>query len=86
MAPVNTGEVNKIIEAINANKVTGPDCIPKKFVRMSTDIIDPHLTNTINSNTSQKHYSENAKTVSVRPIFKKDDRALVKHTIELQVC
>ena len=46
---------------------------------MSSDIIDSHLTNIIKSDISQKHYSENAKTATVRPIFKKNDRTKVKN-------
>ena len=46
---------------------------------MSADIIDSHLANIINSDIFQKHYSKNARTESVRLIFKKDQRMQVKN-------
>ena len=46
---------------------------------MSADIIHSLVTNIINNDISQKHYSDNAKTATVRPIFKKDDRTQVKN-------
>ena len=72
-------EINRILKSLNVKKATGPDGIAPKFVKMSANIIDCHLTNIINNDITQNHYSENAKTASVRPIFKKDDRTEIKN-------
>ena len=40
----------------------GPDCIPAKFIGMSTGILESYLPNIVNSDISLKYYSENAKT------------------------
>ena len=55
-------------------KATGPDKIPPKIVRLSANIIDSHLTNIINSDLLKDSFSKDAKTASVRPIFKKKKR------------
>ena len=41
---------------------------------MSANVIDCHLANMINNDISSKH----AKTATVRPIFKRDDRSNIK--------
>ena len=41
------------------------------IVKLSANIIDSHLTNIINSDLVKYSFSEDAKTTSVRPIFKK---------------
>ena len=46
---VTVDQINKIIRSLDVNKTTGPDEIPVKGVKMSTYIIDKHLTNTINN-------------------------------------
>ena len=46
---VTVDQINKIIRSLDVNKATGPDEIPVKVVKMSTYIIDKHLTNTINN-------------------------------------
>ena len=38
-----------------------------------------HLANIINNDKSLNKYSKHAKTATVRPIFKKDDRTKIKH-------
>ena len=48
-----------------------PDRISAKFVKILADIIDCHSVNTINKDISNNKLSENAKTATVRPIFKK---------------
>ena len=48
-------------------KATGPDKIPPKNVSVYANIIDSHLTNTINSDLLKDSFSEYAKTASVRP-------------------
>ena len=72
-------DINKIIKSLDTNKATGPDAISAKYVKMSANIIDCHLSNIIASDISDNQYSEHSKTATVRPIFKKDDRAKVKN-------
>lgn len=64
---------------MNSKKATGPDNIPPKIVKLTADIIDSHITNIINSDIEKNCYSEEAKTATVRPIYKKDDRDKVKN-------
>ena len=74
-----SGQINKIIKELNAKKATGPDKIPPKIVRLSANIIDSHLTNIINSDLLKDSFSEDAKTASVRPIFKKKERDKIEN-------
>ena len=69
---------NQIIKSLNINKAKGLDGISAKFVKISDDIIDCHIANIINKNISNNKFSENAKTATVRPIFKKGDRTEIK--------
>ena len=41
----NAEEINKIIKDVNPKKATGPDKIPRKIIKLSTNIIDSHFTN-----------------------------------------
>ena len=40
-------DINKIIKSLDTNKATGPDGIPAKFVQMSANVTDCHLSNII---------------------------------------
>ena len=40
-------DINKIIKPLETNKATGPDGIPAKFVQISANVIDCHLSNII---------------------------------------
>ena len=75
----NVSNINKIIKSLNTNKAKGPDDISAKFVKMSASVIDCHLANFFNNDISNNNYSEHAKTATVRPIFKKDDRTKIKN-------
>ena len=75
----NISGINKIIKSLNKNKAKGPDGISTKFVKMSASVIDCHLANIINNDMSNNNYSEHAKTVTVRSIFKEDDRTKIKN-------
>ena len=46
---------------------------------MSANVLDSHLANIVNNDISLKKYYKHAKTATVRPIFKKDDRIKIKH-------
>ena len=72
-------DINKNIKPLNLNKATGPDDIPAKFVKMSSNVINCHLANIIVCNISKNKYSKHAETATVRPIFEKDDRTKIKN-------
>ena len=55
------------------------DGISAKFVKMSANVITCHLANIINNDLSLNKYPKHAKTATVRPIFKKDDRKNIKN-------
>ena len=74
----STSDMKNIIKSLNVNKAKGSDDISAKFVKMSTNVIDCHLANMINNDISSNKYSKHAKTVTVRPIFKKHDRTNIK--------
>ena len=61
---------------MNPKKATGPDGIPLRFIKMSADVIDKHLTNIINTDLECSCFSRNAKIASVKPIYKKENRPL----------
>ena len=46
-----------------------------KTIKLSGDIIDKHLTNIINTDLDCSCFSENAKTASVKPIYKRENRS-----------
>ena len=62
-------DINQIIKSLNINKAKGPDGISAKFVKILADIIDCYLANIINKDISNNKFSENAKTLTERPIF-----------------
>ena len=53
--------------------------MPATFVRMSADVIDCHLSSIIACDISKNKHPEHSKTVTVKQIFKKDDRAKIKN-------
>ena len=61
------------------NKAKSLDRIFAKFVKISADIIDCHIANIINKDIFNNKFSENAKTVAVRPIFKKGHITEIKN-------
>ena len=75
----STEEINKIIKTLDIKKATGPDGIPSKFINMSANVIDSHLRNIISNDISKDRYSENSKTATVRPLFKKGDKTKISN-------
>ena len=57
----------------NPRKATGPDFIPLKVIKFASNVIDSHLCNIIIKDLEKNKYSEEPKTVLVRPIFKKNE-------------
>ena len=73
-------QIFKILRNINSRKATGPVKIPPKIVKMSADIIESRLTNIINSDLKINAFSDPAKVISIRPIFKeKGKRTEIKN-------
>ena len=72
-----TPDINKIVNWLSSGKATGPDGISVKFIKLSANIIDSHLSNFINKGIDC--YSESVKTANARPIFEKDERTKVKN-------
>ena len=66
--------MNKIVKSLNVNKATGPDGMPLKLNKLSTNVVDKYLTSIINNDTSRSYFSDGAKNALVRPIYKKKDR------------
>ena len=64
-------DISKTIKSLEPNKATGPDDIPAKFVQMSANVVDCHLSNITACDISKNKYSEHTKIATVRPIFKK---------------
>ena len=58
----STSNINKVIKSLNVKKTKGPDGISQKFVKMSVNIIECHLANIINNDTSLNKYFKHAKT------------------------
>ena len=76
LAYANAKDINQIINSLNVNKVKGPDGISAKFLKM----FDCHIANIINKGISNNKFSENAKTATLRPIFKKGNRTVLTKT------
>ena len=64
---------------LSSDKATGPDGIPVKFIKLSANVIDSHLSNIINRDIDLSCYSENAKIANVWPIFEKDEGTTLKN-------
>ena len=57
----------------------GADGISTKFVKVSANMIDFHIANIINKDISNNKFYENAKTATVRPIFRNRDKTEIKN-------
>ena len=69
---VTTEDLNKIVKSLNPNKTVSSDRIPLKIIKTDANVIDSHLAYIINKDLKENKFSENAKTVLVGPIYKKD--------------
>ena len=72
-------DINKMIKSLDTNKATGPDGVPAKFAQMSANVTDCHLSNIIACDISKNKYCDHAKTATVRPILKKNDKTKIKN-------
>ena len=65
---------------INSRKATGPDKIPPKINKILANIIDSQMTQIINSGLKRNAFSDSAKVVAIRPIYKgKRERTKIKN-------
>ena len=78
LAYASAKDINQIIKSLNIKKAKGLDEISAKYIKISVDIIDCDTENIINQDVSNNKFFENAKTATVRPIFKKGDRTEIK--------
>ena len=67
----NEQEVLRILNSLDANKSTGPDGIPVKFLKLTAIIIANPLAQLFNKSLSLGIYPDDFKTAIVKPIFKK---------------
>ena len=74
-----TEDINKIVTKLNANEAAGPNRIPIKVIKASTNLIDSHITYFINKDRKTNKCFKDAKTVLVRSTCKKDDRDQIKN-------
>ena len=72
-------DINKIIKSLNPRKVTGPDGVPVKILKITRNFIDSHLTNILNRDIKENKFSEDAKTALVRLLSKKNDRDKIQN-------
>jgi hypothetical protein len=65
-------QVLRILNKLKTDCATGPDLIPAKYIKLSADIIAPHITNIINTCIQQNIFPDVWKTSRVSPIPKTD--------------
>ena len=70
-ANASARDVNRIILNVNLNKAVSLDKIRPKFVKLSANVIDAHLTYIFNRNISLNIFSSLAKIASVRHLKQK---------------
>ena len=63
-------DINTLLKSVDTKKVTGPDNIPPKLVKLSANVIDSHLCNIINKGLQNSSFPDAAKIAPVRPISK----------------
>ena len=66
----NEHEVLQILNSLDANKSTGPDGLPVKFLKLTALIIAKPLSQLYNKSLLLGIYPSNFKTANVKPIFK----------------
>ena len=67
-------DINKIVKSFDANKITGPDGIPLKLIKLSANVVEKYFTSIINHNISRSYLSDGANNALIRTIYKKRDR------------
>ena len=64
---------------MNPRKITGPDKIPVKIVKLVASVIDSHLTKIIKNDPSNNAFSDSVRLASVRPIYIQGKRNEMKN-------
>ena len=76
---VSVTEVNKLLKALKANKATGPDGLPNKFIKIASDTIAYPLSSLYNSCLMSGLIPTAWKTAIVTPVFKSGDKTKVEN-------
>ena len=82
LPPACKEEINKILKCLNANKATGPDRVPLKFIKLSANVVDKYLTSIINCGILRSYFCNGAKIAQFRPISKKKTGKMREITIQ----
>ena len=70
---VSENKILKYLNNLSANKATGLDDIPSRFVRDSASVITCPLTHVINLSIIQGIVPDNLKSARPVPLFRKND-------------
>ena len=73
LTPTEPNEVQSLIKILNLKKVTGPNNIPTKLLKVFDKTISVPLANLINLSFEKGIFPKSLKIASVIPIFKKGD-------------
>ena len=67
-------DINVLLKEADPKKAAGHDTILPKLVEISTNVVDKHLCNIINTDIQNYNVPDNTKVATVRPIYKKKSR------------
>ena len=70
---VQSGEIEKIIQAINPKKAQGYDCIPPKILKLGAPVISHDMCHLINESIDSSDFPDSLKLAEVSSQFKKGD-------------
>ena len=73
---INPEGVKNLLDNLEANKASGPDQIPSRFLKTFANNITPSLTLIFKASLHQGHLPSEWKHATVVPVFKKGDRKL----------
>ena len=72
-------DIMRHLQKIDVRKAIGEDRIPTKILKLTSDILCPYLTTTINRSIKEMHFPEYAKRAAVTPIYKSGTKAVKKN-------
>ena len=84
--PTDPEEIELLIKSLSSNKSTGPARIPTNMLKMFKEELKTPLSNLINLSFECGAFPEILKTISVTPIYKKDDPSAVTITDQFTYC
>ena len=85
LEPTVEEEVVNYIRAMNPSKSIGRNGIPAKYIKMSSSVIAPVLTNIFNACILIGYFPNVLKTAEVVPIFKKGERELCSNYCPISI-